>query len=1137
MKKWMKWGGIALGCIVALFLTVCTLAVWILTPPRLTPIVRNAAESALDARVGLAKVELTFWRTFPHLTVDVDSLTIVSNFRSRLTDSVAAKLPADADTLLTLKSFHGGVDVLPLLVGHISLHDVEFVRPTINMVQANDTVGNYQIVPPSKEEVPADTSALELPRISINRFRIANGEPIRYRSLQDSLDVAINLKEVALTSEGAPEYKITVDANATTEMLAEFNANPIAFGADGCLTWDSDRPMAVSFSGFTLRMAEFGAKVDAALDFTHEPMVSAFEATTDDIQLTDALRHLPKQFVPYVEGLKTDMKVKANVRLKHPWNLADSILPSLTGAITIPPCRVDYDTWHFSRFTATFATDFDGSDINASTFTVKGLEVRGAGMDASLDATVTHALTDPEIEGKFSGLLTLSHLPRAVAKAIPGKVSGQVEGKADFRFHVSDFSEANFHRIFAKGELKLTDFDAQIDSVGRAYTHRAELNFGSSNAFVADNGAKVDSLLTLSLNIDTLAAQTPAADIELKNFRAGAGSVNRASSADTTEINPFGMKMSMGRLKLSSPADSIRLWLDHATANASLMRYKGDGKLPLINASLGIGRLLAGQGLNRVALKEASAQLKLHKRKPRVLTAADSARIQARRQARKAAAESGKEIKENDADIHFELDGEERSFLRHWDFSGHIKATRGRLVTPAFPLRNTLSHVDFTFNPDSLQLRELKVTTGQSDFLINGTVSNLRRALIGRRNNTLGLTLSVMSDTINVNEIVKALFAGGAMKQTADSAMVWNDKDLDGTTLVASADTASTGPLLVPRNVKAEVTTNARNVLYSDLVLHDLRGALLLFDGALNLSNLSASTDMGSIQLDGLYESLNPDSLQFGLGMKVDRFRLDRLSSLIPAIDSLLPAMKGFAGIVNADLALTTGLTPQMDVDIPSLRAALKISGDSLVLLDADTFKSISKWLLFRDKKHNMIDHMAVEVLVENSTIELFPFMFDIDRYKLGVMGHNDMAMNLNYHVSVLKSPIPFKFGINIKGTPEKMKIRLGGAKVKENMVGERQAIADNTRINIVKEIDNVFRRGISKARLGRLSFQSNAQTDESAAAVESLDKSFDNETLSYTDSLQYIRAGLIENPDSLRYPMHDSIPAPAPPRPVKKRK
>ena len=140
-------------------------------------------------------------------------------------------------------------------------------------------------------------------------------------------------------------------------------------------------------------------------------------------------------------------------------------------------------------------------------------------------------------------------------------------------------------------------------------------------------------------------------------------------------------------------------------------------------------------------------------------------------------------------------------------------------------------------------------------------------------------------------------------------------------------------------------------------------------------------------------------------------------------------------------------------------------------------------------------------------------------------MGSNDLAMNLNYHISVLKSPIPFKFGINIKGTPDDMKIRLGGAKFKENMVVERQAIADNTRVNIVRQIDTAFRRGIQKARSGRLSFRNPAP----ASGSQTL-QNLNDDRLSHADSLQFIRQGLIENPDTTRFntgrPEADAQPA-----------
>lgn len=148
-----------------------------------------------------------------------------------------------------------------------------------------------------------------------------------------------------------------------------------------------------------------------------------------------------------------------------------------------------------------------------------------------------------------------------------------------------------------------------------------------------------------------------------------------------------------------------------------------------------------------------------------------------------------------------------------------------------------------------------------------------------------------------------------------------------------------------------------------------------------------------------------------------------------------------------------------------------------------------------------MINHMNVEMLVEDNQLQIFPFMFDIDRYRLGIMGSNDLAMNLNYHISVLKSPLPFKFGINIKGNVDNMKIRLGGAKFKNDAAMQRVSIADTTRINLINEIENIFRRSArSPIRLNTKIRNVNNQMDT-------------EDKISHKDSLLMIKEGYIEAP------------------------
>ena len=82
--------------------------------------------------------------------------------------SIRATLPADADTLLTLHRFSGGINVGELALGHIALYDVTFDRPRLNLMVASDSINNFSIIPPS--DTTATDGTTVIPPLSINRF-------------------------------------------------------------------------------------------------------------------------------------------------------------------------------------------------------------------------------------------------------------------------------------------------------------------------------------------------------------------------------------------------------------------------------------------------------------------------------------------------------------------------------------------------------------------------------------------------------------------------------------------------------------------------------------------------------------------------------------------------------------------------------------------------------------------------------------------------------------------------------------------------------------------------------------------------------------------------------------------------------
>ena len=87
--------------------------------------------------------------------------------------------------------------------------------------------------------------------------------------------------------------------------------------------------------------------------------------------------------------------------------------------------------------------------------------------------------------------------------------------------------------------------------------------------------------------------------------------------------------------------------------------------------------------------------------------------------------------------------------------------------------------------------------------------------------------------------------------------------------------------------------------------------------------------------------------------------------------------------MVNFEAAAETSLDSNLNVRIPTLRSAVHIKGDSLVLMDGETFAEISKMLRF-NKERNVFDSISVNLTVDDGKVTVYPFLLQIDRSGCG---------------------------------------------------------------------------------------------------------------------------------------------------------
>lgn len=1104
-RPWL-WVVIPMAVLVSVVLLLLVAGVWILTPQRLTALTRKyGTEYLVDGRVDVARVDLTWWSTFPRIELTVDSLSIVS---------LDPSVPDSVSEIVSVERLQGALQLPGLAGGNIDLRDVEIVRPSACVYVGNGGVSNLNVFPTSPDDKDIDDGPLQLPAISINRFVIEGAAPLRYVSEPDSIDAKLTLHKVSLADAGHPVYEVSTAGGVRISSLPL--PDDMLLGIDGRIGWDPAEPMKVNVDELTLSAGEVSMTVSADADLSDGVTVETFAAETDEIpvEYLMSLARLMPEVATALPDVKTDMALKASVRLRSPYVPERNPFPAADVRVELSDAPFEMPAYRLQLKKIGLKADIavNADSVSASTVTVERFVAEGirGGTSVEFKGSATDLLTDPRVEGCFRGLVRFDNLPAALYSRIGMKMRGVLKADVDFRMRISDMSERTFHRANLKGNAQLRDFSAVslFDSL-IAGVDNAEFRFGTSDSFVRDE-KRTDSLLTASLRIDSAYVVSSDIKAEMKLAKIGVGCRNDASVADTSVITPLGAVMEIGLLRYVSETDTIRAIMRDMKAGAMLRRYSDMARIPQIGAGIKARRIVYADGFNRMTLRDGDISVTAHLRPRRDRSSGRRGNTHTRRSMRRdstdaRSATSGHEY------LDMSVDSATARMLRRWNVNGNVKARSGRLFTPYFPLRMSMRDLDFGFTTDSLDLKGVDMKIGRSDFHVSGKVSNLRRSLTGRGHSPVRVDFTLSADTINVNELTRAAFQGGAFVNHADSLSSSGELDMmemDDDALQARTDSMTAtemAALLVPMNIKADLAFKAANIVYSNMLLHDFSGKLLVNRGAVNLSDLTAFTDIGSIDLNALYSAPTVKNIQFAMGLRLNRFRIDRVTQMLPVLDSLMPVLGSMGGVIDVGIGATTKIDSAMNLEIPSLRAMVNMSGDSLVLLDPETFKVMSKWLMFKDKGKNMIDHMKVELAVENSMLELYPFMFDFDRYRLGVMGRNDLNLNLNYHVSVLKSPFPFKFGINITGPADDMKVRVGRARFNDYSAGERVALADSVRVNLVDEIRSVFRRGTDAARVGPLEI-----SRRRGMALED-----STETISSADSILFINNGLIEAPDT----------------------
>ncbi len=1021
-KKILKITGISIGSLLAVIAIAVTIVIcFVFTPARLTPVVVNVANQNMNAKLDLGSVDLTFFSTFPR-------------FGLRLTDGIlVSKALRDTawlrcDTLVTFSK--ATLVVNP--IDYLKKQRISIYRLTIDSARVYAHIdkegrANWDIMT-ATEETAADTVTTDTARIAVGGIDIRR-LALRHASVTfDDRQARVfanlwdaNLRLQARLHKGYSMLRVDYsNRNILFWQEGELLANRMATHLQTDLRLIRSRRMLelkdalLDINGIrldlkgTLRRDTVARAADVDLQYSlHAP------------SLETVLRMIPASVLKK-EEVSAKGEVTVNGTLKGLYGKGKMPLATLQVGIKEASAQYKGMPYGIDEITADFFGQVDLMKQDSSYANLKIFRFRGAHTDILADARVDDLLGDPDITFHTTSQVDLT----ALSQTFPLQEGVSMGGKldADMRLHcrLSTLKKQDIGHVKAGGKLNMEGMYLRDTLKGFDFTADASFAFVGNNVL----GAKA--------TVKNIHLQSRRLKGNLRNMTA---TVVTSNPQDTTRIAHMKCNLTLNSLKASMPLDTIDAYCGKTTATVELRPSDRNKERPHVSFTLKADTLFGHMG--------------------------DSLRTFCRRMSGTITLQPGRRNNEKpqiglklDADTLFCLMGDMKMGMDKagiavtadklrdsvWIPKGIVGFNRLSLRTPQCALPIRMQKTALTVGNRTITLRNATMRIGRSDLTASGSVHDLYGAM--KYHKTLRANLNLTSRNLNCNQLIRSL-------------------SFPTDTLQAETDTTATDLKLfvIPKNIDFELTTDLRRVRYGKILFTDVKGDVDVRNQAIHLKELSMNGMGATMKTTLLYRAARPEAGFAGFDFKLHDVNIGHLVDFFPSLDSIVPMLRSFEGMVDFNVAAASAIDSCFNLKIPSLRSAIHIKGDSLVLMDGETFAEISKKFLFKNKERNLIDSISVNISVQDGNVTVYPFVIQMDRYRAAVGGTQDLAMNFDYHISILKSPIPFKLGLNIRGNLDKMKFGLGKAKYKDAVTPVEIRKVDSTIVRMGDQIVRDFRR------------------------------------------------------------------------------
>ncbi len=1031
MNKTLKIALISLGSFLGLILLTIAFVCWfVVTPARLTSVVKNQAPNFINCDFNIEKADLTIFKTFPKVGLEINDVVLVNPM-----------VGSPSDTLAYIDECVISVDVKKFLdESHILIDECRLCGGYVNLFIDEQGNSNLDIFPPSEpdtieesaeftygidlallkfENVDVNYADLSVGMIAdINGFNMAAKGKMKddllagnmnmsmnelvYQQVTDSLSMAVKLNN--LKAEGEAEMigdnvKADIDVSSS-DLLYESEGQiaglkSLAFKYNGDVNnYDNvNGNVEMSVNGLSFTMDDETLVNGVDLRF-----ISPLNATlsTMDVDFGNSQIALNNMFIDFIgkasmpgDDIVVDLDLKTNTLIIKelieliPVSMREELLAGIdvSGELNIS-AKVDgvYNEKSMPQ------VDAEISYNNGMLAMPEMLPYPITNLNTSLKAEIDlNDKSDIYLNSFNANMSNSSVAISGTIKDVMDKMYCDINLKAN-----ADLDELQSFMpegIVAKGKVKLNG-NAKVNNHQLTTMDFMKAKVKGNMQWENMNVVYYDTITVNSdkLNIDLTLPNTASEDL--------------ANSLAALEISGANFDAKVSEMIVANLKDyRIDAQISNILDEKEPMSVFADYSFSRIDAAMDDMEFYTNnpKGTLAMFMKENNDASYI------AVYSGDSLSFN-----------MGEEmcfVTENlDFNVSADYDDDQEDLLLQWNPHAGIQLNKAVFAMSDLPTPVYIPSIDFNYDTTGIQINNSSIVLGNSDFELEGEFTNVDEFL--RKEALLKGNLDFVSHYTDVNQIME-IFSG-----MGDTTMVAEE------VVVTDTIEEEQEPFMVPLGVDITLNTKIEKAIAGDMNISNVGGGLTVKDGILVLNEMGFTSDAATMMLTAMYKSARKNHLYVGFDFHLLDIDIAEMINIIPELDTLVPMLSSFAGKAEFHIAAETYLKSNYEMKVSTLRGATAIHGNDLVVLDNATFRKIARMLNFKDKDHNQIDELSVEITAFKSEIDVYPTLIALDKYQAVVGGRHKLDMTFDYSLGISNPWLFRRLGIKIGGSLDDMKYR-----------------------------------------------------------------------------------------------------------------